>query len=554
MEGGTGNFEIYEWEVWHTYTSHFTAHGLDLDFAARRLVESEVALCAVHRDGRMYWRSGRDVGSGMAVIEREEYEDQAEFHFKPDAGCRVPLRGFPAESWAQACKFRFSERRVFGDDRPLPPPYVRAFLGQCNMVSYGESPFSIRLYPVLLIYESGVLVLELRLIGPDTPMSIEQFILGAENLYRQSFDLIEVPPGLSKLATRAYYHRIVRPSLLRRAAVVWGERRHDVAVTQLTRSHKEGDFTYDLAPLSPPSIEVPRENLSGFALTIFETAGFVLSRPRSGLAFVLAGQKQSPELGSFWSGRPHIYLTRFKDQCDTASENQKRHSEAFRAIMTRVPAAAGTDAKFQLPEDSRMFEDFNAFIGLAASLWVWSKRGIEQQARWKDPNRGHLVYEHQAVVEFLEYVYMLHRALLAQVDDYRSPEEVTNAQKDILNLRLQIEEASNFGEIRELLENGLRELRLPQVREHIQEALRVRDSETRAFEARSSVRIRQALTILFGLIALPGWATHVVQPLWELLPVWRPPNANLFALTSDGASLVMVGIAVMLLIKWLGPG
>lgn len=140
------------------------------------------------------------------------------------------------------------------------------------------------------------------------------------------------------MRARAYYHRCVRPSVLRRAPLIWLEKRHDTAVDQLTRSHKEGDFNYDLAPLSPPRLDRACENLSGFALTVFNTIGFLLSRPRGGVRFMLRGQKQSPELGSFWSGRPHIYLVKFKDQCDVASENQRLHGEAFKAIIARLLA------------------------------------------------------------------------------------------------------------------------------------------------------------------------------------------------------------------------
>lgn len=546
------SLEIHEWEIWHTYTSYLTAQGIDLGSAARRLVESEVALCAVLRDGRMYWRSGEDVGAGWAIIEREQYADQGTLRFEPDAGRRVPLDGFAAECWAQACEFRFGELRVFGEDRPLPPPYVRAFLGQCNMVSNSETPFSIALYPVLLIYETGVLILELRVIGPESPMALETFISDAENLFRHAFDLIEVSPGLSKLATRAYYHRCVRPSVLRRTSLTWLEKRHDRAVDQLTRSHEERDFEYDLAPLSPPRVDRPCENLSGFALTVFNTVGFILSRPRSGASFILRGQKQSPELGNFWSGRPHMYLTKFKDQCDVASENQKRHGEAFKAIMARVPGPLPAGADARLPEDSRMFDDFNAYIGSAASLWVWSRNGLEKQFEWKDPNRGHLIYQHQAVLELMEYGYMLHRALLERVEQYSDPEKVIAAQKDVLDLKLQLAEASHFGEIRDLLEKGWKEFGLPELRDLVQDALRLRESRMRARATLSTARVGQALTILFGLMAAPGLATEVIQPLWELLSIWHPKDPTLFRIEAEGISFALVALLVVTLIRWLG--
>jgi hypothetical protein len=547
------SLEIHEWEIWHTYTSCLHLQNIELDFAARRLVESGIALCAVLRDGRTYWSSGTQVGSGTAVMQRDPYADHATFTFVPDTDCRVRLAGFPAEACGQAWKFRFSECRVFGDDRPLPEPYVRAFLGQCNLVSEGESASKVLLYPVLLLYETGVMLLELRTISPDTPTSLGEFITGAENMFLHPFDRIEVPPGLSKLATRAYYQTRAL-SLPRRAALLWLERRHDMGVDQATYREHSGDFNFDLAPLSTADQHRPCEYLHTFALTLFDTVAFALARPRRGLAFLLLGQKPAPELGGFWSGRPHIYITRFAGQCDTASENQLRHAEAFGSILLRVPTAEGAIASRQLPEDARMGEDYNAYINSCASLWVWSKKGVDQDFRWADPNRGHLIYEHQAVIELLEYGYILHRGLLERIDRYADADEVVTARKGVLELQLQMEEASPFGEIRELLHRGWNQMGLPKLLSHIQEALALRETETRTSEARSAARTGLALTILFGLVAVPALAEQVVQPLWELLGIPHPKDMSLFKTVANLVSFVGVGVPVAFLVRWLKVG
>ncbi|MHB8652348.1 MAG: hypothetical protein ACYDA9_00560 [Terriglobia bacterium] len=547
------SLEIYEWEIWHTYSSYLQVQHVDLGFAAWQLVESRVALFAALWDGRTYWSSGMDVGSGKAVMDRDPYADHATFTHVPDPGCTVPLAGFALEAWGQACKFRFSEQRVFGEDRPLPPPYVRVFLGQCDLISKGSPPSCVRLYPVLLIYDSGVVLLELRTISPERPTPLDQFVSNSENMFQQPFARIEVPPGLAKLATRAYYHS-QQLRFDRRALLLWLERRHDLAVDQLTRRQKAGDFTFDLAPLSGADGDHPCEYLHTFALTLFQTVAFVLGRSRRGLAFVMLGPKRTPELGDFWSGRPHMYLTRFAGQRDTATENHLCHGEAFGCIFLRVPNAEGAIAKRYLPEDARIFEDYSAYISSHATLWVWSRNGIDQNFRWADPNRGHLIYERQAVVELLEYGYMLHRGLLERIDTYADADDVMAARKEVLRLQQHMEEVSPSGEIRDLLHRGWDQMGVPKLLSRIQEGLGLRETETRTVEARSAARAGQALTILFGLMAVPALAGQVIQPLWELLNIPHPHDIRLFMTIANVISLVGVGGIVGFLVRWSNVG
>jgi hypothetical protein len=546
------SLDVHEWEAWHTYTTYFLVPAVDLNFAAQRLVESGIAVCAILRDGRTYWRSGATVGSGTAIIDRDPWADEAKFGFRPDADCHIALDGFALECWGQACKFRFSELRLFGQDWHLPPPYVRAFLGLCNLISEEEPKRAVRLYPVLLIYESGVVLLELRTISPSFPMPLDRFISEAVNLFRHLFDRIEAAPGLSMAATHSYYHSKPRMSFGQRAALLWLLRRHQSAVHRLTRSDKVGDFTFELAPLGSGDDSRPCENLETFALTLFHTVAFLLGRPRIGLAFLVRGQKRTPKLGGYWSGRPHVYLTRFEGQCKTASENESRHKKAFAEILFRVHGPTSTDAEQLLPKSSRLFEDYNAYITSAISLWVWSKEGLERQRVWADPNRGHLIYEHQAVVELLEYGYMLHRAYLEQVERHGSSDEVILAQRALIHLQLEMNEASYFGEIRDLLDRGWRELKLPELRELIQETLKLRETQIRASDERLTARIGQALTIVFGLVAVPALADQVVQPLWEVLGITHPGGAAWFKIAADAVSLSFVMVVVALLMKWLG--
>jgi hypothetical protein len=543
--------DIEEWEIWHTYTTFLESTAIDLQESARRLVVSGLAECAMLRDGRTYWRSNGTVESGSTVVEEDSLGGRSTFTLKLDEGCKEKPVGFALEAWGQASCFLISERTVLGDETALPPPYLRAFLGKCELTSINEDKTSshVSLYPMLIVYESGVLMIEFRMIGPKTVTSLSAFISGGVNLFRYKFDGVEVIPGLSSFATRAYYQSVQKWNFFSRVRIAWLQAGHDIAVRQRTTKHEDEDFTFDLAPLSGAEAN----DLKAIALTIFHTAAFIIGRPRLGWAFLFRGQRSAPLLGEFWSGRPHIHLVRFRDQCKSASENEVCHGSDFGRILSRVPILEEARAKHLLPKDARLFGDYGAYITSACSLWVWSLDGLSREGPRMDPNRGNLIYERQVLAELLEYGYMLHRSLYHRVEKFTTTAEVISVRKEILHLRLKMREASHSGEIRDLLENGWKEMGLPDLISEIDAGLSLRSSETSSIEALRSTRVGWALTIVFGFVAVPALADQLVQPLWKLTPFHQFTNPALTSVVADGIAMLIVFVVVRLTLFLLSP-
>jgi hypothetical protein len=543
--------EIEEWEIWHTYTSFLETAGIDLPETARRLVASGVAECAMLRDGRVFWRSSGTVGSGSTVIDVNSISGRSTFQLELDEGCKAKPDGFALEAWGQASYFLISERRVLGDDTALPPPYLRAYLGKCVLTSITEDKKSsqLTLYPVLIVYQSGVLIIEFRMIGPKTVTALADFIAGGVNLFRSVFDRVEVSPGLVSFATRSYYQSVRKWNFIRRLQLIWLQSGHDIAVRQKTKKQADADFSFDVAPLSGSE----GDDLKSIALTIFYTAAFIAGRPRAGLAFLLWGQPPVPTVGEFWSGRPHIHLVRFHKQCKTASENEVRHGSDFGRILCRVPNIGEFEARRSLPKNARLFQDYGAYITSASSLWVWSMDGLSGQESLMDPNRGNLIYERQVLAELLEYGYMLHRSLYHRVDKFNTTAEVISVRKEIVQLKRKMREASHSGEIRELLENGWNELGLPYLTTEIDAGLRLRESETRSNEALRSTRVGWALTVVFGLVAVPALADQVIQPIGKLTAFYQFTDPSLEKVVSAGIAFLVVFLVLWVTVFVLSP-
>ncbi len=316
------------------------------------------------------------------------------------------------------------------------------------------------------------------------------------------------------------------------------QRRHNLAVQQLTRENAEDDFSFKLAPWSGDA-----DTLQSIALSIFHTCSYLLMGPKSGLAFILFGQPIPPSLGEYWSGRPHIHLIRFEDQRETATDNEFGHQKEFLRILARCSSPDAGSPR-NLPTDARPFEDYNAYITSASSLWVWSKEGLKRQENLRDLNRGNFIYERQRVIEVLEYGYMLHRGLYHRVEQLGSTAQVMAIRKYLLSLQLQLREVSHAGEIRELLEHGWREFGLPILASEIEIALSLRESEMRSLDAMRATRVGWAIAIVFGFVAVPGLADQIVLPAWKLLNIWAVSDSSESKLIAGGVALFVISLVL----------
>ena len=274
-------------------------------------------------------------------------------------------------------------------------------------------------------------------------------------------------------------------------------------------------------------------------MSIFHTAAYLVGKPRRGLAFLVLGAKPSPDLGAFWSGRPHVHLIRYRGQRLVAKENDLTHGQAFYSILARTPHLEGP-----LPPDLRLFEDYSAFITSSASLWAWSRSGYNQQKQHMDPNRANFIYERQLLMELLEYGYMLHRGLYHKVEALRSTEQVMSVRRLILRLRLQMKETSHSGEIRDLLEEGWKALGLPALIHDIDAALAMRESDMRSADTMRTTRVGWAIAVIFGIVAVPALADQVVTPAWHLL------RLHTFVST-DTMKLITAGVATLAIVTFL---
>lgn len=112
---------ISDWDIWHTYSSFLETSQIDLMQIGKALVESGIAPCVLHRDGRTWWETDKGPRSGHTQVELNSRRIGAKITLEVDGGSESGLEGYAWEAWYQASHFRFNELRLCMDG-PLPPP------------------------------------------------------------------------------------------------------------------------------------------------------------------------------------------------------------------------------------------------------------------------------------------------------------------------------------------------------------------------------------------------------------------------------------------------
>jgi hypothetical protein len=532
------------WQVWFVYSTYLQRELTSLGQVAVDLVASGLCDSVMINDGTSIWRGLDDklhVDPVNLTLSRRGARAKMDL---PKGAPPYALEGLYT-----AAAMRYGEQRVFGDDSPVP--YLRGLLGPCVLERQDDS--GINLYPIIKLYESGVLLVELRALSGGTSSSIDTatFIYEFRRAQAEQYTTAHVPPTLAELAPLVSSEwktlRVTDRIKLARAAS-----QHREAVAERTVSDKSGDFEHLFCKL--PSSEGSTETITDLALLIANTIGYLASEPRSGVKLAVFGQR--PLLTtSHWSGRPHVHLLKFTDQADSSKMNEERHRGEYASILAGVSDAPTSF----MSENLRSFDDYGIYITRAAQLWVYTPTTlVAPEETLADPNYGHVVYEQEAAAELLEYAYALNKRLEAESGaPATDPRIVAKLRVLLVELATKIDAHVHSGEILDLLRKGYAAMGIPELQERVATLLSARMDLLAHDEEQRTTRWALILSIIFGFLAVPPLASDVVAPLWRLLGWWKPSNADasqlFFITTSATAVLTTVGVTRLLTIRRRHP-
>ncbi|MDV3002861.1 MAG: hypothetical protein N5P05_004516 (plasmid) [Chroococcopsis gigantea SAG 12.99] len=539
------SFHLKQWEIWYTFSTYLKTDINNLETVAKLLAESEIADCCIISSGETFCRTDNGIISGKTVIDLSGDFKKVSAKFKANSGEAADFTPYARETWLIGVQFLYGEARQISQGNELPTQHLRAFLKPISLVKKGER-ISI-FYPIIVLYQNGILLIEFRIIGSDDAIEISDFIRNYVNIYQYDYDYAIVPTAISILAPEVYQHYSnSKLNIFHRVGFLKNKKKHKEALQALSKKVKFGNFEFETAPLFATE---NKETITSIAQTLFTIVGFFAKSPISYIDLLVKGIPQLPEIGKYWIGRPHIHLMQHSNQLDSSSSNEELNKKFFGQILARVPEANG-DFSIYLPLNSRRFEDYAAYITLAGTLWVWSKSGLENQKQSMDINRGNLIYERQIQVELLEYGFILYRSLIEKSRTLKEYPSILVIRRELNELKSKMLETTPYGEVRELLSKGWEQMGLEAMQSQISENLSILESEIKFIESKQSDSFKALLTI-FGLIASASFAKSVVSPIWKGFSIWLPLNENWAELFLVGVSAILIIFIVLFLKRFI---
>ena len=271
---------------------------------------------------------------------------------------------------------------------------------------------------------------------------------------------------------------------------------------------------------------------------------FLLTSPNLGVKYLFLGQKKIIDNGNYWEGRPYIYLLDFNGNCLTASENNKKFGKEFCEIIERFKSDCRKEVK--LGADVRFLDDASVFFEKSACLKVLSRKSMEIDT----PENN--ILSHEAIATYIEYVYMIHRALLQKITQSHSVDDVS-ALRWRVNQLPSPQQIAASGEVRTYSHEAWEKFGIENLKAQISEAILISYDDKKFKHEKQSNVVNLAFAILFGFLAIPSVGKDVIAPIWKTTSLYYPTNSyeNLYFFFVTSLILLIVIMLVLLMTKIL---
>ncbi len=486
-------------------------------------------------------------GANEVLLARAEVSisaSRASAHVNLD--CKDPdkIPSYSIEAFRIAAELRACEKRLGVEGRDWTARNLRAIGAPIRLVKDEERITN--LYPVFVLYENGIELLEFRIFSPARHYRIEEFIDKHIKIYEYEYDYALVAPGIASIAPEAYarYTDGKRtPSIFKRFGLIGRRKRQRVLTELLSRETAIGDFSFKLAQLANTD---NKETITTLALTLFQVLSFAACHKSSGLGYVFQRLPRLVETAAYWRARSNIFIMSHSNQQWKASHNQEVNIKEI-GMMLAASASPLADERNFIPASLRAFEDYGCYVTESVSLWIWSGSGISTYSKQDEAGRAHLILEHQALMELVDYGYMLHRLLLSKCRSLSSYKAVLDTRSEIIDLKHRLSESTPFGELRSLLKESWKRMGLEELQSLIDDSMEIRSLRVQHYAAARNRRIQFALTI-FGLLFSVLAINPTMDSLWKLTGLPQLGPQVIFSLALSTMAIVLaIGLIFFIL-------
>lgn len=531
---------ITKWNIWHCYSSSVVGPRPNIDAWARAAVEMDAASVAVGQDGECWYKA--DGETRVASCALGFVPNRAEALFQIPSG----MPPYAQECLGQAMAMRTHEQHVLADPLSRVPSYVRLYFEECEL-EFGS--FSVSLYPQAKLYEDGILLVELRVLGGE-PYTLDEFVDEQVNLYARLATGGEIPlPVLLGAASHgfSYGRRRLRMTMSRFRQAMHAQ------LGKLEDDRDGGDFILRRARLNEVWATLVALDLAPYNLR-------ALANLHVWCLLDVASEIDRPHrarrrLGDYWGGRPSVYIAGTDPPVREAEKLLRDHRAPLLKILARssTPLAADTSGEAMGP-NLRPFGDYALFVNRGVTLWFGLDDTLFEPPQAvgtviidQEANLGGFVSTKQVQVEFLEYWYMAHKALEEKsLEPSRSLASLARMERQLAALDRQVEEVPPSGEVADVLRHAGECLNVSGIRKLVRANLRFKEVALQEQRDRRNNVFGAVLAVLLALTGVPAVGESLVTPAWNLAGLPRPDEDAAWKLLSGGIALGGLGTLALL--------
>ncbi|MFZ3113672.1 MAG: hypothetical protein WA111_12100, partial [Methanothrix sp.] len=403
--------------------------------------------------------------------------------------------------------------------------YIRGYLNPCYMSINGRI---VALYPQIKRYNHGVFLLSFRVIAPNSHIdySVNTLIEYDINLYQYKADYIEVPPEWLKLHIRDLL-LWSNEGLINRYKALRTINEINSNIDRKIKEINDGDFKFYISHLegSGDFLFFDKDSFNGIKDMVISTIYHTINPLNNSIKYVITGPgKEKYHTGSVSVSRPSVYILEFNDQPDSSKEIIEKYKNDIGRIMSRT-SFKGDFSGLPEPNLRRLFDDYTLHMNQALTLWILSKKGFNANKDNADANRGHLIYEKQALVESIDYMYTCYRryAERSYSADISYSSSV-NEQLDIIKLKDTLMHSCYAGELDDLHAYAAKIFKLSEIFDNAMANLKLKAELTQTQRNEDLIKLGLAISVLFGLGSLPSFANEIIKPIWKYFNLWLPHN------------------------------
>jgi hypothetical protein len=491
-------------EVWHTYSSFYNYGFSSIDELSQIFIATGFAKICLATDGSGFWK---DVGTiHKSTI---SYEIYGKGNLAKVSISNMPKEEYLRTSLSWLINLEYNEKRLFHSDEYYKQKCIRMVLSEFALTINRDRYL---FYPIISLFENGIVLCNFRFIN-DKDIELNDFIHNYVSTNQIDFQKLYTNPEICRL-----YNKHNKKTII-------GE----------IEKEDDGDFVFDLE-------EIANDNNIIHLRDVSDIIFYLISDQLN----MLCKGKEKIRIGTRWNGHTQIHLFKYVGQMEDALVSNEKNKEAFTKMVLQIENDIMKYETIPL-EDLRMFNDFNAYYTESCSLYVWSKKGIENNKEFSESTNMQLIFNNQVIANYIEYLVITYHKILDQINISPRIDYTYDLQEYYYYLNNLILESGHFGELNNLVKYACNVRNIKSTANQIENKIAMNRERMINKQEKKQNSYSNILVVVFGLISIPTFANEVIKPLFKILQINFGFEKDLTKLIYIAISGILVGIVIWLM-------